>query len=453
MAATILQKIEGYLTGEGFPQLDLQLEILDCVDTKYENWENLAGTRGSSVAFQLPSRYITTNAFGMNPTGAPLLSQNYSERRTAMTVATQVHTDHVLSAVELATFDLEKGSMAVNAAEMVSTVATDVNRAVTNGLSLSTNRFLGPAGVLTTDNASIPKLTNTSYTEMVENCQLFRNYGVGSLVHCIIPTIVMTHLSASGMQQFTPTRNDKIQNRGWQIPVLNGPSRIKFYQSDFLSTPFEPGTFVNDQVAPTNIVAIDNTQTFQLPGTETFEDITILTLDAPVAGLTINAGAMLDIVPQTVGGEAIKLLQYKGLGSSYFNAQARVVENSSSAGGNLVIKIAPRLEATIPPTPATTVSRPITVVGGGEDRVRFVKRHLAGFMLVDKYAKFAAPRLASTFPFPSSTQSQGGVSMQVSQGHDPSTKVNFLAMDMLYGFLGVGEGAARIPFSPALVEA
>lgn len=449
--ANLLRRVDGYVTGEAFQQLMLDLNILDIVDTQYER----AGSRGATYALiQLPSLAVTTNQFGIgiNPT-----ARNYVERTTALVTNTAIHTDFAVSDTQMATFDLKGGgSWNVNAKAHVAELVTKINADVTQGISLGGDRWLGDPTLGTIGSNALPITYNASLTSLRKNIDRFLNYGGYGRLHCVLPSIVMSTIAATGYQQFTGGVNDYSKRRGWSLPGLeinNGFKNVKFYSSDQLSTVFEAGTVAQNQTLGYNIVSVVDS-TSVIPGTSTSVPTSLVTISGVANGETVIVGDLFDITKQPGTTSApLKLLQRYGHQASYSNPQARVITGGTVAGGQVTFEVSPALKFSTPVAPEDNLTRAIITTPASEDQVRFVKPHLAGFVMMEGYAKFAAPALPTTEPYYNKVVEKNGVSMRTWYGYDTNRGNTIMAHDVLYGFLPVSEGIARIPFSPTLLDA
>ena len=454
MATNVLQKIEGYMAGTAFPQLMLDLNILNIADTKYDNWkiaQNL-GVRGGSVSFSLPVPFVVQKTLGI-PNSAP---QNYLERRTALSITNEVSVPISISDFDLATYGPDMGGgLAQNMSGAVTSIATSVCADVTQTTAVTSNRFLGNSESMTLGpgaNGEIHTNFNASFGEIVKAYRQFRNYGSAPQVDCVLPSIVTASIADTGFQQFANKRNNKM-GTNWQIEGLGDSfGNINFYSSDLLEV-VDTGTAAKAQAAPYVIQSVDNTAEYPLPGTATVEKASIITIAVPADGLTVIPGDKMDIIPFSSTEPAIKLTQAYVKKPSYTNPQARVVEAATSASNLLTLKVVPRLQISTPADALDNISRPIRTYAtnpGTADGVRLLKPRLPGFMLNAGYLKFAAPALENTFPFKSTRKSMSGVGMRMYQGHEVTQASKFWAHDMIYGFLPVAEGIAEIPFSPKM---
>lgn len=454
MATNILQKIEAYATDEAFPLLQLSLDILDLVDTKYEDWKSAqkVNTRGDSVALQLPSRFVSDDTLAIGSPDAA--GQNYNERRTALAVNKASHQFFSLKNEDLATYDFEgDGSLSVNTEGVIAEIATQVNSDVTEVIANAGYRTLGK-GIFDSTLTELPETTNLSYQQTVNNVRQFYNFGGNTAAHIVLPSIAVSEIAGTGLQQFVPDRNDDI-SRDWSLGTLQGVNKkVQFYSSDLLPT-HDAGTAADVSNTGYDIKAINNTETYMLPGTNTSVDASKLTLTVPT-GLEIVVNDMLQIENPT-GQPDIRFLQFIGHKQSYSRPQARVVVGGTSAANTVEITVIPRLQRTTPATvidPNDNLTRAIkTTPAADRDLAIFAKSHIRGFALLKNYAKFASPRLPATTPYPSKTVNaqNGGVSMRVYHGYIPQAGVVGMDHAIIYGSLGVPEGIAVIPFSKKLL--
>jgi hypothetical protein len=199
-------------------------------NTRFKDFEKLTGNLGSSVSFDKPPRYVTTNGLiaqwqpstqlveTLTVNQGVSTSYSFDTQQFVYNVSDYMEKFGRSAVAELGTY-IEQ-NLALNAISGV--IDNDVTSP--NYGQKQTNS--GPFRFYNT-----PSTALNSFGQLAQMLANFRNFGCPkSDLKVFLPDIIVPQIVNTGLNQFVMNRNDKMAN-SWEVGDWSG---VKFYQSNLL---------------------------------------------------------------------------------------------------------------------------------------------------------------------------------------------------------------------------
>lgn len=373
---------------------------------------------GSSVTFDLPPRYTTTN-------GLVASFQQSSQRVHTLTVDQAANTSYAFSAQEFI-FNvrdyMEKFGKSA-ATELGTKIEANVASHAVSAVSASSGpfRFFGNG----LDSIS-------SFGQLANMLAAFRNFGAAKdNIKVYLSDIAVPQIVNTGLNQFTPKRNDEMAN-SWEVGNWSG---VDFYQSNLL--PIHTAGTVGDAGTTLTLVSTND---------PTGANITQLTFSGASASdaNAIKAGDLLQFQDGVSGKPNMRFLTFIGHVASVQSVQIRATADAASDGsGNVTISITPALCSV-----AGNANQNLNNALQAGMQVKALPSHHAGLIVGGNALYLAMPKLPEEVPFPTANKSDPdtGVSMRMYYGSLFGQNQSGFVNDAIWGATLVPEYCMRIAF-------
>lgn len=419
------------------------LENLNCfittANTRFKDFEDITANLGSSVAFDLPPRFTTSQ-------GLVASFQAANQRILTLTCDQAENTSYAFTAQERI-FNVEKDTESYM--EMFGRSATaELAANVEANLALNANSHVPvntvvngqtvPTGALHTESGpfrffgdgSTPINSFQQLAQMIAN---YKNFGaVKDNIKVYLPDTVVPAIVGTGLNQFATKRNDEIA-MSWEVGEFGTPP-VKYYQSNLL--PIHTAGNVGQNATVLTVISTNDA---------TGANITSITFSG--AGTSdasaIKSGDLLQFQDNVSGQPNLRFLTFIGHVVSNQPVQVRATADAASDGsGHVTVTITPALQA----TSGGTQNINANIVAGMQ--VKVLPSHRCGLIVGGNALYLAMPRLPDQYPFPTAAEydPDTGVSMRMTYGSLFGQNQMGLIHDVTWGSVAVPEYCMRIAF-------
>jgi hypothetical protein len=376
---------------------------------KFKNFEKLEANLGSTVTFDLPPRYTTTDTL--------IVSFQDSEQRSLSLTVDQSKNVAASFSAEQFIFNvrdyMDKFGMSAMA-ELGNVVEADVAKQAISG----TYRFYGD-GVTAIN----------SYQQLATAAALLRNYGAASGIACgYLDDLSIPAVVGSGLAQFVTKRNEEIAN-SWELGSF---AKTDWYQSNLLAT-HNAGTVGN--LATTLVVTAVTTDS----------DGGISAITCSGAGTDADAIKQYDLLQFSdgVSGKTnVRFRTFIGHIPSGSPVQVQATADSASSTDSVIISITPKLYVSAGAKQNITTA----IVAGME--LTALPSHRAGLLYSGDALFLGMPMLPEEIPFPTAnkTDAETGCSIRMYYGSKFGENERGLVHDTIWGARLVPEYSMRLIF-------
>lgn len=301
-------------------------------NTRFKDFDKIQANLGSTVTFDLPPRFTTTDGL--------IASWQPAVQRVLQLVADQANNTSFSVTAQQRIFNLEKGeddymrifgraAMLELANKVEKNIAQNWDSSVVNSQSGTMNTFSGPYRFYGDGSSTL-----SSYQQLAQAIMFFKNYGsVADGIKVYLPDTTIPTIVGNGLNQFVPHRNDAIAN-SWEVGDFGAPL-VHYYQSNLMPIHVSGNTGVNGQIL--TVVSVND---------PTGQNVTQIT----VSGATNNdanavfAGDVFEFRDGVSGHPDMRYLTFIGHSPSANAVQFRATANAAANGsGQLTINITPAL--------------------------------------------------------------------------------------------------------------
>jgi len=330
----ILQQVQTYQRSSLALLLNLCCHI-STANTRFKDFDKIQANLGSTVTFDLPPRFTTTQGL--------VASFEPAVQRVLNLKADQANNTSFAVTSQQRIFNLEKGEedyMRVFGksaiAELANLVEGNIALNWISGVQSQLvspptyNTFSGPYRFFGDGSTSL-----SSYQQLAQSVMFFKNYGaVAEGMKIYLPDTVIPAIVGNGLNQFVPNRNDDIA-MSWEVGDFGTPL-VKYYQSNLMPIHVSGDTGVNG-----------NTLTIVSVNDPTGQSVTSITVSGATTVSDTNAvlpGDLFQFKDGVAGQPNMRYLTFIGHYPSANPVQVRAVAASpSNAAGNVTIQIYPPL--------------------------------------------------------------------------------------------------------------
>lgn len=329
----ILQQVQTYQRSSLALLLNLCCHI-STANTRFKDFDKISANLGSTVLFDLPPRFTTTQ-------GLVASFQPAVQRTLNLTCDQSNNTSFAVNAQQRI-FNLEKGEedyMRVFGKSAIAELANLVEQNIAlNWISgvqsqlvspPTFNTFSGPYRFFGNGSTAL-----TSYQQLAQSVMFFKNYGaVAEGMKIYLPDTVIPAIVGNGLNQFVPNRNNEIA-MSWEVGDFGTPL-VKYYQSNLMPIHVSGDTGVNGQ-----------TLTVVSTNDPTGQNVTSITVSGATASDTnaVFSGDLFQFADGVSGQPNMRYLTFIGHAPSANPVQVRAVAASgANASGNVVLNITPAL--------------------------------------------------------------------------------------------------------------
>lgn len=422
----ILQAVQTYQRAH-LAYLVNQSPFIATANTKFKDFEKIQANLGSSVSFDLPPRYTTVQ--GLVATFQPSVQrvQVLTASQSANTSFAFTSQDRMFNVEkDIEPYMLEFGKSAViqlaNSVEI--DVAKNATSAVVNQVTGLSDPNSGPYRFFGDGLTPI-----NSFGQLAQMIANFKNYGaVRDGIKVYLPDINVPSIVNTGLNQFSPRRNDEIA-LSWEVGQFGTPP-VDYYQSNLLPTHFAGQLGINQTtltVVSTNDPTGANITQVTFSGAGAFGN----------AVLSGDLGQFLD-----AGAFRPRFLTFIGQAVTAQPIQVRVTADAVSSGGNVTVNFFPALQSTA----GATQNINSNIVAGMT--FKFLPSHKAGLVVGGNAFYLAMPRLPDQSPYETSAEydEETAVSIRLTYGSLFGQNQFGMINDCVWGSTLVPEYSMRVIF-------
>jgi len=326
-----LQAVQTYQRSSLALLLNLCCHI-STANTKFKDFDKIQANLGSTVTFDLPPRFTTTQGL--------VASWQAANQRTLQLTADQSNNTSFAVTAQQRIFNLEKGeedymkvfgkSAIAELANLVeSNIALNWASGVVSQLDGTTNTYSGPYRFY--GDGSTPL---NSYQQLAQAVMFFKNYGaVADGMKVYLPDTVIPGIVGSGLNQFAPKRNDE-SAMSWEVGDFGTPL-VHYYQSNLMPIHVSGNSGVEGDTF--TVVSTND------PTGQNVTQITVTTDGTATDASAVFAGDMLQFKDGVSGKPNMRYLTFIGHNVSANPVQVRVTADAASSGSSITLNITPAL--------------------------------------------------------------------------------------------------------------
>lgn len=424
-----LQQVQTYQEG-GLAYLQNLSCFIATANKKFKDFDKLEANLGSTVTFDLPPRYTTTNSLVAT-------FQQSQQRVQNLTVDQAVNTSYAFSAQQFV-FNVReymekfgKSATMEIASQVEANVAMNAVSGVTNSDSSSSSfgtldTYSGPYRFYGDGSTAI-----NSFGQLAQMLANFRNYGAAKdKLKVYLPDTIVPQIVNSGLNQFVMDRNEE-QANSWMVGNWMG---VDFYQSNLL--PIHTSGTVGNGARTLTLVSTND---------PTGANVTQLTFSDTTANDTgsILSGDLLQFVDGVAGKPNMRFLTFIGHVPSSQPVQFRATANAATVGNSITISITPALC-----WQSGNQNQNLNNALQAGMQVTALPTHRAGLVVGGDALFLAMPQLPEEIPFPTANKADpdSGVSMRMYYGSLFGQNQRGFVHDIIWGSSLVPEYSMRIAF-------
>lgn len=408
----ILQQVQTYQDG-ALAYLQNLCCFVSTANTRFKDFNKLTANLGDTVTFDRPPRYTTTN-------GTLVATfQPSTQLVQTLTVSQAVNTAYAFSDQQFI-FNTEE-YMEKFGKSAIYEIGTQIESDVAGLAESAPYRCYGNGTTAI-----------NSFGQLAQILANYRNFGApaGQDLKVYLPDLAVPAIVNSGLNQFTPARNDKMA-MSWEVGEFG---MAKFYQSNLLPI-HTAGTVGNDALTLTLVSTNDPTG----------QNVTQLTF----SGANIsdaNSIALYDTLTfqDGVSGQPnLRFLTYIGHKVSGQQVQVQATAAAGSNGsGDVTVSVYPALVW------AGTANQNLNVALAAGMQVTVLPNHRCGLVVGGDAMYVAIPALPGTTPFPYSSKSDPstGVSTRMYYGTLFGQAEQGFIHDCIWGKTAVADYVMKIAF-------
>ena len=402
---------------------------LSTANTKFKDFDQIQANLGSTVTFDLPPRFTTTQ-------GLVASFQAADQRLLNLTVDQANNTSFAVTNQQRI-FNLEKGeedymrifgksAIAQLANKVEQNVALNWASAVVSQTDGTTNTFSGPYRFYGNGSTAL-----TSYQQLAQSVMYFKNYGaVADGMKYYLPDTVIPAIVGSGLNQFVPHRNDDIA-ASWEVGDFGTPL-VQYYQSNLMPIHTSGNTGVNGQTL--TVVSVND------PTGQAVTQITVSGATASDAN-AVFSGDLFQFADGVSGYTNLRYLTFIGQSVSANPVQIRATANAAAnSAGVLTINITPALNWAGGAT--QNLNTPIVA---GQQLLTFPSHRCGGILGGDAFY-VAMPALPEQNPYATANEvdPSTGASLRLTYGSLFGQNQTGLIYDEVHGSVMTPEYTMRV---------
>jgi hypothetical protein len=406
---------------------------------KFKDFQKKEGNLGDTVTFDVPPDSIASNGlvatFQASTQKLESLTcdqaANVSRMFTNQQDVFNLEADDYMQKFGMA--DIEElantieGNLALNATSAVPVMTVDAN-----GQSVPTGALHYESGPYRFYGDGVTAIN--SYQQLQQAVTNFKNPGAPQGIKFILPDTVVPSIVGSGLNQFTPERNNETA-QSWEIGDFGTP-RVKYLQSNLL--PVHVAGTVGNSAAPANQLTVVSTND------PTGANVTQITFSSSITtdSQAILAGDLFQFMDGISGQQNVRLLTYRGHVVSSQPVQCRAAVNAALSGGQVTITLSTPL--IWQPGPAQNINTPILA----GMKVQVMPSHKSGLIIGGDAFFLAMPQLPEEVPYPtmSKNDSDTGITLRMYYGSIFGKNQRGMIYDNVWGSHLVQKYSMRVLF-------
>lgn len=327
--ANILQNVQTYQMAELAFLLNSFCGIR-MTNKRFDNFQDKPGNLGDTVTYDNAPRFIGYN--GLVITQQPSVQRKESLAVTQAENISSGYTDQQFI------FNVEEymdrfGRAAV--IELGSNIESDILRNIVSGVTINDPQNVN-YGQLQVNSGPYRFYGDgvtqiNSYGQLAQALSNFRDLGASRLMtRGILPMTVVPGIITTGLQQFSPTINEK-DKQSW---MLGSFSNCEWYESNLL--PVHYAGDIGNAAAPNNVMTVVSVND------PTGVNVTSITFTEPTGGTDANAikaGDLMQFNDGVAGLPNLRALTFTGHEVSAQPVQFRAIANAATVSGTVTVQI------------------------------------------------------------------------------------------------------------------
>lgn len=429
LPTNILQQVQTYQDG-ALAYLQNYGCFIHESNMRFKDFEKEAANLGSSVTFDLPPRYVTTNTLVAT-------FQSSQQRVQTLTCDQAINTSYAFSAQQFI-FNVREymekfGKAAI--VEMGSYIESNIAKNANSSVPVNDANGV-PTGALHTESGPYRFFGDgttaiNSFGQLSQMLANFRNYGAptGNL-KVFLPDTIVPQIVNSGLNQFVMDRNEE-QAHSWFIGNWMG---VEFYQSNLLpnQTSGTVGT-----AGRTLTVVSTNDPTGANVTQITFSDTTATDANS------VKSGDEFQFQDGVSGQPNMRFLTFTGHTVSRQPVQFRATADASTSGSSITVNIFPALC-----WQSGNANQNLNNSIAAGMQVKVLPSHTCGMIVGGNAMFLAMPQLPEEVPFPTANKidKETGASTRMYYGSLFGQNQRGMIHDSIWGSTIVPEYSMRIAF-------
>ncbi len=387
----ILQQVQTYQPSS-LALLQNICVFIEIANKKFQNFQNMTANLGSTVNFDLPYRFVSSEGLVANLGGI-------TQRLQPLTVDQANNVSYAVSDPQRIFNYSQQDYMANIGNDAIAEEGANIERnlALNCESAVPVNNIVNgnivPTGALHTESGPFRFYGDgvtaiNSYQQLDQMIENFLDFGaVKQGIRVVLPNVIFPAIIGNGLTQFALDRNNQIAN-SWDVGSFGNPP-VKYYKSNLLPIHVS-GTL--GQAATTLTVVSTNDPT----------GAAITQITCSGAGTDANAvksgdlGAFKDGVTNQPD---MRYLTFVGHSPSSQQVQFRATASAASSGGNVTFNIYPAL-CSQNGNPNQNLNNAIAA----GMQIKFLPSHRCGIVIGGNGYFLGMPRMPEQTPFPSSNK-------------------------------------------------
>lgn len=413
----ILQAVQTYQMS-GLAYLQNSYCLISNANTKFKDFNKIEANLGTTVTFDKPPRFTTTNSLVAS-------FEALEQRVQSLTVDQAINTSFVVSAQQRI-FNVDgdagiKNYMDVFGRNAIAEIGSKIEANVALNCETGPYRFYGD-GVTPIN----------SFNQLAQALALFRNFGSAQgMAKGILSDVIVPGIVGSGLNQFAPSRNDDLAN-SWELGRF---SNCEWYESNLLPI----HTAGSEGIAGSTLTVVSVTK-------DSDDAVTSITFSGCSAASDADSVKQYDRFQfdDGVSGQTnLRFRTFVGHEVSASPVQFMATADAASTGGSQVtVSITPGLKASAGKNQNINTE----IVAGMQCKV--MPSHRVGMIYSGDPLYLAMPMLPEETPFPTANKADpdSGVSLRQYYGSLFGQNQRGMIIDAIWGSTFIPEYGLALLF-------
>lgn len=429
-----LQQVQTYQRASLGLLQNLNCFIGEVCNTKFKEFNKISTNLGSTVTFDLPPRFASSQGLVITFQGAQqrVLSLTCDQaQNVAYPFTAQERIFNVDKDADSYLEEFGRSAVAELGANIEANIALNANSSAPVNMVVDGQTV--PTGALHTESGPYRFFGDgltaiNSFQQLQQMIENYRAYGAtkDGKFKVILPNTVTPPIVGTGLNQFALDRNDEMA-MSWQLGSFGGAD---YYVSNLL--PIHTSGDIGNATGASNVLTVVSTND------PTGNNITSITFNSP---LHSNGNAILS--GDLIQFRNVNFLTFIGHKPTSLPLQVRATANATTDGsGNITVSIAPALQS----TPGGNQNITNNIIAGQTASV--LASHQCGLVVGGDAFYLAMPQLPSQSPFEYSNEADPDthVSIRLTHGTVFGQNQYGIYYDATWGAVAVPEYTMRIAF-------
>lgn len=434
----ILQQVQLYLPAS-LGRLVNQNCFFNTANFKFQNFDKNSYSLGSTVNFVRPPRVTDTSSLVATFQGAAQLLQPLTVDlafNVALSYTAQERIFNVDKDVYNFMKDIGESAVVRLGSRFETILAKNANSSVPIG-DVDGN----PTGAFRTESGPYRffgdgRTPISSYTQLAQAVTNFKNFGaVQHGMKFYLPDVAIPSIVGSGLNQFSPKRNDEIA-MSWEIGEFGTPP-VQYYSSNLL--PIQNAGTVGNANRTLTVVST-NDPTGQNITQITFSDTTATDSNS------IKAGDLIQFQDNVGSLPNLRFATYQGTSTSAQPVQIRAIADAATSTSTVVVNFYPPLTADPANINSGNIAISSNIIAGMQ--VKALPSHRCGLIVGGDALYAAMPKLPNEDPYATASEydDETGVSLRMYYGSQFGRNQRGMIWDGIIGTTAVPDYCMRVAF-------